>query len=170
MKTLQQQLSNYARYHRSKRNVMTHFIGIPMIVFAIICLLARLQLFSIPSVGFSVTAVHIAAAVTTLYYLMLSLSLGVIMGVIFATMMYLAMPIAAMPMTTWLLISVGCFVVGWLFQFIGHYFEGKKPAFVDDIIGLIIGPLFVLVEVLFLLGLYQKLETEITALAGPTKP
>ena len=52
------------------------------------------------------------------------------------------------------------FVVGWLFQFVGHYLEGKKPAFLDDITGLIIGPLFVFVELLFLLGLkrdWQKI-------------
>jgi uncharacterized membrane protein YGL010W len=31
---------------------------------------------------------------------------------------------------------MGLFFVGWLFQFSGHYFEGRKPAFVDDLIGL----------------------------------
>ena len=31
MKTLIDHLSNYAAYHRDTRNVVTHFIGIPMI-------------------------------------------------------------------------------------------------------------------------------------------
>ena len=31
------------------------------------------------------------------------------------------------------------FSVGWGFQFVGHYFEGKKPSFVDDKRNLIVG-------------------------------
>jgi uncharacterized membrane protein YGL010W len=34
------------------------------------------------------------------------------------------------------------FTVGWGFQFLGHYFEGKKPAFVDDKRNLIVGLLW----------------------------
>jgi uncharacterized membrane protein YGL010W len=61
---------------------------------------------------------------------------------------------------------VGGFFIGWVFQFIGHYFEGRKPAFVDDLVGLLIGPLFVVAEVLFLLGLRKDLESAIEARAG----
>ena len=170
MKTLQQQLSNYALYHRSKRNVLTHFIGIPLIVYAIICLFARIDISFVESINMPITGVHIAAFLAVLYYLMLSISLGLIMAGIFAILIYAALPIAAMTTTYWLVSSIGLFVVGWLFQFIGHHFEGKKPAFVDDIIGLVIGPLFVLVEALFLLGLYKTLEQQIIDSAGPAKP
>ena len=47
-------------------------------------------------------------------------------------------------------------MVGWVIQFVGHVFEGRKPAFVDDIMGLIIGPLFVVAEVGFALGLRRE--------------
>lgn len=30
---------------------------------------------------------------------------------------------------TW---ALGLFVLGWIFQFIGHFFEGKPPAFFKD--------------------------------------
>jgi uncharacterized membrane protein YGL010W len=43
----------------------------------------------------------------------------------------------------WLAWGMGFFVVGWLIQFIGHYYEGRKPAFADDIVGLLVGPMFV---------------------------
>ncbi|MEG2050173.1 MAG: Mpo1-like protein, partial [Comamonas sp.] len=43
MKTLVDQLSNYADYHRDPRNILTHYIGVPMIMFAVVILLARLQ-------------------------------------------------------------------------------------------------------------------------------
>ena len=35
MKTLLDQLANYADYHRSARNITTHLVGVPLIVMAI---------------------------------------------------------------------------------------------------------------------------------------
>jgi uncharacterized membrane protein YGL010W len=49
--------------------------------------------------------------------------------------------------------GVAMFVVGWAIQFVGHHYEGRKPAFVDDVTGLIVGPLFVVAELAFMLGL-----------------
>lgn len=48
----------------------------------------------------------------------------------------------------------------------GHYFEGRKPAFVDDLIGLLIGPLFIAAEAGFLLGLRKDVEAEVNVRAG----
>jgi uncharacterized membrane protein YGL010W len=45
-------------------------------------------------------------------------------------------------------VSASLFVVGWIFQFIGHKMEGKKPSFFEDIQYLWIGPLFVVAWVL----------------------
>lgn len=36
-------------------------------------------------------------------------------------------------------LAVPLFSVGWTFQFVGHYFEGKKPSFVDDKRSLLVG-------------------------------
>ena len=38
-------------------------------------------------------------------------------------------------------LAVPMFTVGWGFQFVGHYFEGKKPSFVDDRRQLLVGVL-----------------------------
>ncbi len=35
MKSGLDQLANYAAYHRDRRNIATHLIGVPMIVFAV---------------------------------------------------------------------------------------------------------------------------------------
>jgi uncharacterized membrane protein YGL010W len=40
-------------------------------------------------------------------------------------------------------ISIGVWVTAWAGQFYGHYVEGAKPSFGDDLIFLLIGPLFV---------------------------
>ncbi len=66
----------------------------------------------------------------------------------------------------WLSTGIGLFVVGWIIQFVGHYYEGRKPAFVDDLSGLIVGPLFVVAELAFLLGLRKALKQAIEARAG----
>ncbi|MDO8415376.1 MAG: DUF962 domain-containing protein [Agitococcus sp.] len=39
-------------------------------------------------------------------------------------------------------IAVPMFTVGWGFQFIGHYFEGKKPSFTEDRRQLVVGVLW----------------------------
>lgn len=39
-------------------------------------------------------------------------------------------------------IGVGLFILGWILQFIGHAFEGNKPAFFSNPIYLLVGPLW----------------------------
>jgi len=36
--------------------------------------------------------------------------------------------------------ALGLFTVGWILQFLGHWFEGKPPAFFKDARYLIVGP------------------------------
>ena len=43
MKTLVEHLSQYAAYHRDTRNILSHFVGIPLIVIAVATLLSRPQ-------------------------------------------------------------------------------------------------------------------------------
>lgn len=49
-------------------------------------------------------------------------------------------------------VSVLVFVVAWIFQFIGHRIEGKKPSFFEDVQYLWVGPLFVLSKGFLRLG------------------
>ena len=158
MKTLTDQLTQYAYYHQDQRNIHTHFVGVPMILLAVVILMSRLQM----AVGDAVISLAMVAAVlTTVFYLRLDLRFGVVMGLILAVMVVAGQWLAAQSATLWLASGVGLFVVGWVIQFVGHYYEGKKPAFVDDIVGLLIGPLFVAAELGFLMHLRLELKTEI---------
>ena len=65
-------------------------------------------------------------------------------------------------------IALGLFVVGWVIQFVGHKYEGMKPVFTDDIMGLVIGPLFIMTEVFFMLGLKTTLKKYVEDRVGPT--
>jgi uncharacterized membrane protein YGL010W len=167
MKTLLDQLANYAEYHRCERNIATHLVGVPLIVIGILVLLSR-PVWVIEPLALS-PAVGLVT-VFVLYYLRLHAVFGVIMGTLCGLCLVLGAYVAALDDTTWLAAGVGCFLVGWVIQFIGHYFEGRKPAFFDDVMGLAIGPLFVLAEVLFKLGAFTMLKAAIEERAGPTRP
>lgn len=171
MKTLTEQLAGYAAYHRDRRNIATHLVGVPMIVFAVVVLLSRPTLGALG--GVPVTPALIAAVAAGLYYVVLDLGLGMLMSVVLAAMLAASAPLAAGSTATWLGWGVGLFVAGWIIQFVGHAWEGRKPAFLDDVIGLLIGlligPLFVAAEVLFLLGLRRTLREAIEARVGPTR-
>ena len=102
------------------------------------------------------------------FYLRLDLRFALIMLIFSGVSFLLAAQLASLPFGIWLASSVGLFVVGWVLQFVGHYYEGKKPAFVDDLIGLLVGPLFIVAELGFKLGLRKPLQHDIEQVAGKT--
>jgi uncharacterized membrane protein YGL010W len=166
VKTLDTLLTQYAAYHRDRRNIATHFVGVPMIVFAIVLALATVAL---PVGEVAVTLAAVVSIAACLYYLRLDLGFGVAMAVILFAMCAAASEITHRSGTGaalgW---AAAIFVVGWALQFWGHRFEGMKPAFFDDAKQLLIGPLFVLAEVFFLLGMHGELRRYIEERVGPT--
>ena len=165
MKTLVDHLAQYAAYHRDRRNIVTHFVGIPMIVLAVTVLLSRPGLLL---GGLWLSPATLAALLSTLFYLRLDVRFGLVMGALLGLCLWFSAGLALGGTALWLSAGLGLFVVGWVIQFIGHFYEGRKPAFVDDLSGLIIGPLFVVAEAAFLLGLRQEVEHEVVQRAGPT--
>jgi len=159
-------MAQYAAYHRDRRNIATHFVGIPLIVFAVGALLAR-PTFAVGS--WALTPAAVAWGLTALWYLTRgSLVLGVATSIVNLLLIAAALPLGHLETTPWLAWSLGTFVIGWIIQFVGHYYEGRKPAFADDLRGLLIGPMFVVGEALFALGWGKKMLAEIEARAGPT--
>ena len=166
MRTATDLLTQYAAYHRDRRNIVSHFIGVPMIVFAVGVLLTRPQ-FAVS--GYMLTPAWIVFAFAAAWYLTRgSVVLGLATSAAVGILMALAHGTAAMSVAGWLAWGIGFFVVGWLIQFVGHWYEGKKPAFVDDLVGLLVGPMFVVAEALFMLGWNKRLLQEIEQRAGPT--
>ncbi|MEO6486385.1 MAG: Mpo1-like protein [Thermoanaerobaculia bacterium] len=127
--------ADYASYHRTKGNKVFHRLGIPMIMLTLFGMLARVEIGPI-----DVAMIVIAAS--TAYYLMLDWRLGLAM---LATSIVMYMAGAAMPLS----VNVAIFVAGWIFQFIGHsVYEKKNPAFFRNFVHLLIGPLWILNDVI----------------------
>jgi uncharacterized membrane protein YGL010W len=166
MRNATELMVQYAGYHRDRRNIATHFVGIPLIVFAVGVLLARPQ-FALS--GWTLSPAWLVWAAATLWYLTRgNLALGLAVSTVNFMLIALAQPLAASSTATWLAWGLGTFVVGWIAQFVGHYYEGRKPAFVDDLAGLLVGPMFVVGEAMFMAGWGRELAGEIERRAGPT--
>ncbi len=159
-------LSGYAAYHRDQRNIVSHFVGVPMIVFGVGVLLAR-PAFMLG--GLALSPAWIAFAIAAAWYLTRgNVVLGLTVSACVGALMLAAHQVAYGGIGSWLAWGAGMFVVGWLIQFVGHWYEGRKPAFVDDIVGLLVGPMFVTAEAMFMLGWNKPLLAEIERRAGPT--
>lgn len=166
MRTATELLAQYAAYHRDRRNIVSHFVGVPMIVFAVGVLLARPTL---AAAGLALTPAWILFALAAAWYLTRgNAGLGVAVSAVVAALLWLGQQAADGSISVWLGWGVGCFAIGWLIQFVGHWYEGRKPAFVDDLVGLLVGPMFVTAEAMFLLGWNKPLQAEIEQRVGPT--
>jgi len=163
MRNLEQHITQYAAYHRDRRNIVTHFAGVPMIVFSVVLAL-------VPWVIGGVNVALIAIGLTSLYYLILDRGLGTAMLLFLFVCYLIAVYINARAGHAGLVTGLAAllFIVGWVIQFIGHKYEGMKPAFTDDIMGLVIGPLFIMTEVFFMLGLKTALKKYVEDRVGPT--
>src|SRR5690242_5222913 len=53
--------------------------------------------------------------------------------------------------STWVAFAV-LFIGGWALQFLGHHYEGKRPALVDNIFQAFVGPMFLVAETLVASG------------------
>ena len=131
MQNIQLLFADYASYHQTKGNKWFHRFGIPMIMLTLIGMLVRVKLGP-------VDAAMILIALASLYYLVLEWKLGLAMIAV-SVAMYLAG--AAIPMA----VNIGFFILGWILQFIGHrVYEKKQPAFFRNFVHLLVGPLWIL--------------------------
>ncbi len=160
MKTVTEQLSQYKSVHLNKKNVATHFVGIPLILWSIALFLSS---FNIPFWGVEINVLGPVIACTYVYYLMLHPKLAFFAILFLSPLFYHANSYSDHPYLYG--IAIGVFVLGWAIQFLGHHYEKAKPAFVDDIAQLMIGPFFLIAEVCFALRMFPDLDKRVDDLA-----
>ena len=130
MRPVDQMFQRYGEFHLNATNKAIHWVCVPLIVWSVLGLL-----WTAAPIG---AAVAIAASAA--FYLWLSLALALGMVVVIALMIY---PISLLG-SHLLVVSAAVFVAAWIGQFVGHKFEGRRPAFLDDLRSLLIGPAWIL--------------------------
>ena len=164
MKTLDQQMAIYAAYHRNRWNKLTHFIGVPAIIFSILIPMSWV------SIGGDLTLAHVFVGAVLAYYFLLDVPLAVATTVATGALLYAAKLAAGTGVVSgWIWFGI-FFVGGWIFQLVGHVFEGRKPALADNLFQIFVAPIFLVAEVFFALGLKRDVLEKIEArLAHPAK-
>lgn len=133
MKTIEQWFSLYGESHQNPTNIKIHKVAVPLIYFSVVVLISAIP---------GLTGHVILGAITLaalLFYFILSIKLGFVMLIFTGLCIYVASSISIYVIE----IAIAVFVVAWIFQFVGHKVEGKKPSFFDDLSFLLIGPAWV---------------------------
>ncbi len=133
-------LAHYEQSHRHPTNELIHFVAIPAIMVSLVGLIFAIH----PWAAYAfllASLVYYLTLRSPVFLLAMGLQTAILLALVHA-MGSLALPISA-----------AIFVVAWIFQFIGHKIEGRKPSFFEDIQYLWVGPLFVVSKLLLKLGI-----------------
>ncbi len=153
-------LVKYGESHQNGTNKLIHWIAVPSIVFSLLGLIWAIPMpeFMKQYPFFNWASLVIAFALY--YYYRLSPILAFAMILVIGLFSFLIVQLEYLEQAggpaMWL-VCVIIFVVAWIFQFIGHKVEGKKPSFLEDVQFLLIGPIWLLHFVFKKIGLpYQS--------------
>ena len=136
---LNKYLDEYAESHQNKNNILIHLFAVPVIVF---CVLGLLKALPVPENWplwldwSSVISLLVISFYSTLKNIRIVLEM--------ATLFILDIIILECLRPHFFILCFFLFIFAWIFQFIGHKIEGKKPAFFKDIFFLLIGPIWVI--------------------------
>jgi uncharacterized membrane protein YGL010W len=158
-------LAQYARSHRDRRNIQTHLLGVPLGVLALAVFLRG------PQASFQTGPVTPAWAVFGLlcaWYLtrghwrLGTAACGSVGALVFA-----AHQLPASGMAPWLFWSAGLLLFGLLWQAVGHYYEGQRPASWKSPVHLLVGPMFVTAYALSAIGFLRSVVADVERRVGP---
>lgn len=156
MRDLSTFLHDYGDSHRHPVNQWVHIFCVPAIF------VSTLGLFWLIPVGqwlgLEGAAAYWVNGGTLLAVLCMPFYLRLSMGVSLLMLGWLAVSIAVVTLVERSALSLGwsalvLWLVAWAVQVWGHKVEGKKPSFTDDLVFLLVGPVFVSLELAYKLGL-----------------
>jgi len=162
------QLAMYVAYHRDRRNRFTHHIGVPLIVLSVLIALMRIPLTTVEDVP--ITAATVVLSILLLAYVIAVPFIGIPAVILYGFFYGIAQVIASGDAVVLWSVAIGGFVVGWVMQFIGHSFEGRRPALTVNILQIFMAPAFLIAEALFAVGQQKELESTLEARAVKYQP
>jgi uncharacterized membrane protein YGL010W len=157
------QAAMYTAYHRDRRNIATHVLGVPAISFAIVMALQRVPLdFALPGL----TLAWVVFILLATFYLWMHTLAGFLLDILLLAATWGAGVLAMPPIGNYWIIAAALFVGGWVLQLLGHGFEGRRPALADNLLQILVAPLFLVFEALFALGIARDVRRAIVARSG----
>jgi len=143
MRSAQQWFAEYGESHQNPINKSIHWIAVPVIYATVAGLL-----WDIPQLQFMAALpwLNWAVVITVpvlLFYFALSFPIGLGMTALTVVCLWAWSVAERLGIPVWQT-ALGLFVVMWIFQFVGHHIEGKKPSFFKDVQFLLIGPAWVI--------------------------
>ena len=139
MRRVDRLFESYGRYHQDPVNKAIHWICVPLIVWSVLGMLWAA----------SPLAALAAIAATVVFYLFLSVPLALGMLSVLAGMAW----VLTLFGDRLLMISLVTFIAAWVGQFIGHAIEGRRPAFLTNVVQLLIGPAWLVGKLMRRLGI-----------------
>ena len=141
---MRERLDEYEGYHQTLGNEVCHYIGIPSIVAGAATLLGLVPLATFG--GFTLTLAEVVAGAIGVFYLVSARLLGLVTAMLLALLVGVG---RALPF--W--VGLGIFIGGWVLQFVGHAaFEHRSPAFLRNLLHLLVGPAWIVERALKRLG------------------
>lgn len=154
-----EQMAMYSAYHRDGRNKATHFVGVPAIAYSLLIPMAFVKLFAVG--GFSITLAFVFTTAVLIYWIAMDRPFGLATAILFFPAVFIAEWIVRQGATiAWIAFAV-LFVGGWIIQLVGHAFEGRKPALADNLLQVLIAPVFLVAETVFAMGGRRTLHDEV---------
>ena len=129
---MNKELEFYKSYHNNIINKWIHFFCIPMIVSSIIILLNNFYV--LYEKNKLVKKIKLSSVIMSFYiisYSFIGWDIGLLMSFYFILLNSISNYIIVNH--DYISIARYMFIYGWIFQFIGHYIEGKRPALIDSI-------------------------------------
>jgi uncharacterized membrane protein YGL010W len=139
-KRLERYFKDYASYHKTSGNKVTHYFGISFILISLLGLLSQWRFGNeIQFANFSLQpdAATLLLGMGIVWYLFLDWKIAAPFSLVLIGLYFLG---KAIP--TWL--NGALFIGGWILQGVGHYiYEKNSPAFYKNLTHLMIGPLWI---------------------------
>lgn len=137
--------NEYGESHRNKTNKLIHWICVPLIFWTIMGFVSLIPAphFCTPLGCMSVVSLVVVLLVS-LFYFSLSWRIGILMIFFMLILEIITYQVnISLGNQSWIL-YLTIFIITWIFQFIGHKIEGKKPSFLKDLQFLLVGPIWLL--------------------------
>lgn len=126
--------ADYASHHRTRGNKICHRIGIPVIMFSLIGMLQHAVLWQRPRLDAAMLLIVLASLTYIAWSIRLAVAMIPASALLYIVALFLPLPV-----------HVALFIAGWILQFVGHSrYEKQRPAFLNNLLHLLVGPLWIL--------------------------